>query len=159
MTKETETDILDDLFKDDADDTATYAEHGQQMRSIQKRLEDAQAKELALIYDENPDLKLYRVKAPVHVYKAPPEGSSKIIPKIVEHMLRRGATKKTNKAILEQVRPQFPNHKINANIWHRPLQRWDYAAINILIKDRIGGDFSVKGCKTLSDIRKLLKAH
>lgn len=123
-------------------------------QKLEKALARAQSEELAAMQRAHPILREYRVKANRIIYKAKPEGSSKIIPAIMEYMLTDDAIGKTNKALVEHVAEGFPEHNIAANIMNKKLQPWAIKKIEKIAKDRV----DVTGCKTLSEIRKRIKA-
>jgi hypothetical protein len=105
----------------------------------------------------NPDAAKLRYVHQGHAYENKP-GFGSVVPKIVDYMVILGRAKLTQKAILDEVRKNLPNQVIQNNIWSMPLKR---SVLN-KAQERITGNMtrpiSVDGCKTLSDIKKKLRA-
>lgn len=134
-----------------------YLDQSKDMAYIHTRLLKAQKQELERIHNELPKFKKYKAKPQTIVYKAGQAGASKIVPKLMEHILMKGAGKKTNIEIVREVRPLFPEHNIPDNVMNKPLQRWDVDAIKELMAAKMKEPVNIKGCKTLSQIRKKIK--
>ena len=85
-------------------------------------------------------------------------GFGSVVPKIVDYMVLLGRAKLTQKTILHEVRKSLPNQVIQDNIWSRPLRRNELNKAQERITGNMTRPISVDGCKTLSDIKKKLKA-
>ncbi|MAF32088.1 MAG: hypothetical protein CMF60_07760 [Magnetococcales bacterium] len=90
-------------------------------------------------------------------FEKKPKGSSKIVPYILECMLKDDDISKTQKQYIEQACEQFPEHKIPNNIWNKKLYNTD--KLQKIIDSYYNGKrpIDVEKCKSLSDVRKMWK--
>lgn len=77
---------------------------------------------------------------------------------IMDCLLDRGQSLKTQKDILEKVKFTTGIYELTANLWTRPLRRYTFALLNKRISDE-GLKISLVNCKTLSDVRKRVQAY
>lgn len=77
---------------------------------------------------------------------------------IMDCLLDRSQSLKTQKDILEKVKFTTGIHELTANLWTRPLRRYTFALLNKRISDE-GLKISLVNCKTLSDVRKRVQAY
>jgi hypothetical protein len=135
----------------------SYQRNAKKIAEVKKRIDDAGIKEWNAIKGENPELeKLLGVKIQNICYKRRAAGFSKIVPAIMERLLWVGWERKTQKEILEDVKNEFLEHKIFPNIWHKEMTKWERKRVETLLECNGHRDLSIKGCKTLSDIKKKL---
>jgi hypothetical protein len=92
-----------------------------------------------------------------HAYEKK-QGFGSVVPKIVDYMVILGRAKLTQKTILDEVRKNLPNQVIQDNIWSKPLRRKELKKAQERITGNMSPPISVDGCKTLSDIKKKVKA-
>ena len=92
-----------------------------------------------------------------HAYENKP-GFGVVVPKIVDYMVLLGRAKLTQKAILDEVRKSLPHQVIQNNIWSKKLRRGELTKLQTRITGSMAHPISIDGCKTLSDIKKKLKA-
>jgi len=84
------------------------------------------------------------------------KGYSKVYLKIAEQMLWRDNLGKTQKAILENVQKDFSEFNINASVWQKELPKWMIGQIKPLIESNSPVALNIRGCKSLSAIKKRL---
>ncbi|MDP2152816.1 MAG: hypothetical protein Q8J66_04050 [Methylotenera sp.] len=77
---------------------------------------------------------------------------------IMDCLLDRGQTLKTQKDILERVKFITGIHELTANLWTRTFRSYTFTLLNKRISDE-GLKISLVNCKTLSDVRKRVQAY
>lgn len=87
-------------------------------------------------------------------------GSAAVKPAILRNLLYKGGLQKTKTAILEAVRIDLPKQAphIHDNIWYQPIKGAMWKRLQTVIDGNSRVPISIKGCKTLDDIRDRLIA-
>lgn len=93
----------------------------------------------------------------VKAYVRNPKGKTKAILRLIDRLIEDKSCSQTNKALLEQVRPEFLDIPLRDNLFSQKLHK----AVLKKIQDQINGNManpvSIEKCKTLSDVRKRFK--
>ncbi|MEZ5919096.1 MAG: hypothetical protein R3D66_04035 [Alphaproteobacteria bacterium] len=137
----------------------SYIESGKKSKEIEAKINERVRSLWADMIKEDPELEAkYKIHAMNVCYHKRSAGAWRIVPKIAECLLWKGYAEKTQKAILEKVREELPNQIIHDNIWSRELSRKELGRVEKAIKGNMVKPIDIKGCRTLSQIKKRLVA-
>lgn len=101
------------------------------------------------------------IKAMNFAYKKGGVGFFKIVPAIVDALVMPRGLDKTQTQILAEIQTDFPQSKLNMNLWNRPLSPSARTKAQSRIDGNMATPISIRDCKTLAEIRKklMLKAQ
>jgi hypothetical protein len=135
-----------------------YAQTGEQMRKFSKYMDDAIKSAIKQYPDVNTGAGKLGYTHNGHAYVKKP-GSAKVVPAIMSWLVAKGGADRTQKAILDDVRKELPNQDIQDNVWFKELKGWQLKKLQekIYMSRKFEEYVEIKGCKTLSDIKKRLK--
>lgn len=135
-----------------------YARRDRDMQDFQKDINKkalAYAKQLA---EEDPRYKGLKYKPMGFAYPQQPKEKAKAVMSLVDLILTDPACKKTQKALVAEVRKQFPRLELHDSIFSQKREKWFIDKVQKHIDGNAKEPFSVEGCKSLSDVRRRLKA-
>lgn len=92
----------------------------------------------------------------VKTYKKKPTGYSKVSLEAVKLMLMRDGLDRTQRSIADELAAKHKDLGITARIFQRPLPSYEWQAIQTRVRGDLGETGDVRGCKTLSEVRKKL---
>ncbi|MBN8521911.1 MAG: hypothetical protein J0L77_08475 [Alphaproteobacteria bacterium] len=104
----------------------------------------------------NPDCVDLAVKPLNFAYIKRKDSTTKAIIAVANAMMRPSNEGKTQAGILKEVQNQFPETPLYDSLWQRQLSPGLLRRIEIIVNDPLPKPISLKGCKTLSQIRKKL---
>jgi len=136
-----------------------YARKNRDLQEYQKALIKAVSdKEKQLQND--PRFKAFGAIPMVKAYVRNPKGKTKAILRLIDMVIADKSCSQTNKALLEKVRPEFPDLPLRDNLFSQKLHNGVIKQIQNRINSNMATPLSIDKCKTLSDIRKRFKvAH
>src|SRR5690606_33336899 len=109
---------------------------------------------------ESPELKdefIFKTSNKVFKRAAVPFG--KVCNLIVDALLFDNGFEKTQKAIIEEINNDLSDGQISPNAWSRKLEPWAFKKVETRIKGQMKNPVDISGCKTLSDVKKVMKAQ
>lgn len=127
-------------------------------RNALKKVMDAAALEAGRKYLEaNPDCNDLAFKPNNIVAIRRKRGTTKAILEIAKRMMYRDNENRTQAAILRDVQPDFSEIALHNGLWSRELPAYLVRKIEPIVNDTLEKRISLRGCKTLSQIRKKVK--
>lgn len=136
-----------------------YATKAKHRSEYEKALNKEMAKVAKTLQDENPEFEGFKVKPNNAVYIPSRKDTGKIITALTQGILLDRTNKKTQAAILRDVQTQFPESTLYSSIWYKPLSAGLWKKVETLIVGNMSNPISIRGCKTLSEVYKKIKAN
>jgi hypothetical protein len=106
----------------------------------------------------NPDYKDLAVKRMNIAYVKNKKGVSKGIIEIAKWLPLPGYAYKTNVEILQEMAKVFPQYELTPNVWSKTLSPGMLKRVYEAVRCNSNKPYNLKGCKTLSKIKKRIKA-
>lgn len=136
----------------------TFSEKEKVKKEFRRRIDAVIFAEEEKLKQSNPDYADLGVKPMNIIYVKGRKGITKAYLRIAKVMITpRGVSEKTQKEILEAVQAEYPNLKLNPNIWNRKLHPGIKKTIEKHIQGNTVSRVSIKDCNTLAEIKKKIK--
>jgi len=138
-----------------------FAANSKQLEQFNQHMADVVKNGISQFQNQHPDSgKKLGYTYQGHAYVRKP-GTHQILSAIMRLVAYPGGLNKTKKEILDEVKTQLPQHRdsVNYNVWYRKLKPAQWTKMQQVISGNLAKPVSIKGCKTLSDIRNKLIAE
>lgn len=131
-------------------------------KAMNKAAREAGQKEWQNQQRENPEL------ADIELHMLPanrcvPKASApflKVLDMIMHQLLfRKDGPNKTQKAIIDEINEKLDEGKASYNVWTKSLEPWVVQEIQKKIDGNLRPTVNVRDCKTLGEVRRVLKTH
>lgn len=134
-----------------------YADKAAKRDALKKVMNDAALEAGRKHLEANPDYNDLAFKPNNTVYIRRKRGTTKAILEVAKRMMYRDNENRTQTAILQDVQPDFPEITLHNALWSRELPAYLVRKIEPIVNDVLRKPISLRGCKTLSQIRKKAK--
>ena len=135
-----------------------YARRGRDKQDFQKDINKKTLEYAKQLAEEDSRYKGLKIKPMSVAYIPSPKEKTEAVMRLVDGILVDHACKKTQKALVAEVRKQFPELELHDSIFSQKREKWFIDKVQKRINGYAKEPFSVEGCRSLSDVRKRLKA-
>lgn len=135
-----------------------YADKKAKLTELQKAVNKAAADAGKDWLIRNPDCNDLAVKPMNIAYVRRKGATTKVITEIASRMMNPANKDKTQAEILRDIQPQFPEITLHANLWQNELSPGLWRKVEAIVQNGLRKPVSLRGCKTLSKIRKKVQA-
>lgn len=135
-----------------------YAEKNENLADFRKQLNAIVKKAAQDLAAENPEFQDFDVLPQNIAYIKNKEGTIRAIYKIAEHMMWPSSMDKTQDEIREGAQKHFPDLPLKKGLWNKELKGRVRKKVEETVKCNMQKPPSFKGCKTLAQFRKKVRA-
>lgn len=135
-----------------------YARRKRDIQDLQKEINKKAAAYAKRLVEDDPRYKGLKYKPMGVAYITAPKEKADAITLLVDVMLEDHACKLTQRAMLAKVQERYPRLELHESIFSQKRAKWFIDKVQKRITGNAKEEFSVEGCRSLSDVRKRLKA-
>lgn len=134
-----------------------YADKQKKLGELRKLADSAASEAAKQWLAKNPGYEDLAVR-PLNIsYVRNKQGITKAIIEIADRMVSPGHANKTQGEIVNDVQVLYPDINLHPNIWNKVLRSNLMERVHMRVKDKLPKPINLKGCNTLSKIRKKIK--